>query len=139
MIIYDAENQVLGRLCSVIAKRLLNGEKIAVVNCEKAVLAGRPRSTTDKYLHKYSRGDAIKGPFFPKQPELILRRTVRGMLPWDRTRGRNAYKNLKVYVGIPSELQGKNFEKTAFNASRLKCSYITLGDVSLALGVKKRW
>jgi len=139
MIIYDAENQVLGRLCSVIAKKLLNGEKITVVNCEKAVLAGRPKFTQEKYLHKYSRGDALKGPFFPKQPERIVRRTVRGMLPWDRTKGRNAYKNLKTFVGIPSELQGKKFEKTAFDASRLTCNFMYLGDVALAMGAKKRW
>jgi len=139
MIIYDASNQILGRLCSVIAKRLLKGEKISVVNCEKAVLAGNPRFKKDKYKHKYERGDALKGPFFPKQPERILRRTVRGMLPWDRARGRNAYRNLKAYIGVPEELQGKKFEKTKFDASNLNCNFTTLGDVAIAMGAERRW
>jgi len=139
MLIYDAGNQILGRLCSVIAKQLLNGERIAVVNCEKAVLVGNPRFKKDKYLHKHERGDAFKGPFFPRQPERILRRTVRGMLPWDRTRGRNAYRNLKAYIGVPKELQGKKFEKTKFDANRLTCNYTTLGDVAIAMGAEKRW
>lgn len=140
MIVYDAENQILGRLSSVIAKQLLKGEKIFVVNAEKAVLAGSPRFTKEKYMQKYKRGDTFKGPFFPKQPERIFRRTVRGMLPWDRTRGRNAFRNLKVFTGLPEEFNKNKLEKVeAANSSRLKCKYITLNELSISLGAKKRW
>lgn len=140
MIIYDAEDQILGRLSSVIAKKLLNGEKIFVVNAEKAVIAGRPRYTLEKYLKKVKRGDPFHGPFFPKQPDRIFRRTVRGMLPWDRTRGRNAYRNLKVFIGLPEEFKGKNLEKTELaDVKKLKCRYINLEEISIALGAKKRW
>jgi large subunit ribosomal protein L13 len=140
MIIYDAEDQILGRMSSIIAKQLLKGEIISVVNAEKSVLAGNPRYTVDKYLVKIKRGDPFHGPFFPKQPDRIFRRTVRGMLPWDRAKGRTAYKNLKVFVGVPEEFKSKNFEKVkSAHASRLKCRYISLSDVSIALGAKKRW
>ena len=71
MIIYDAENQVLGRLASVIAKKLLNGETVFVVNSEKAVLAGNPKSKKEFYLAKIHRGDPFKGPFFPRYPDQI--------------------------------------------------------------------
>ncbi|MGC8812281.1 MAG: 50S ribosomal protein L13 [Candidatus Aenigmatarchaeota archaeon] len=138
--IIDAENQVLGRIASEIAKKLLKGEKVFVVNCEKAVISGNPKYTIKKYLEKIQRGDPKHGPFFPKTPDGIFRRTVRGMLPWDRAKGRKAFKNLKVFIGIPEELKNKNFEKISkADASKLKCKFITLEGLSLALGAKKTW
>ena|SRR5437667_4427726 len=140
MLFYDAENQILGRFSTVIAKKLLGGEKIIVVNSEKAVISGNPRFAIEKYLHRLARGDPIHGPFFPKMPDQILRRTVRGMLPWDRSRGRSAYRNLKVYIGTPSELKDKKFEKVKdAHSDRLRIHYITLEQLSLALGAKKNW
>jgi len=140
MRVYDAENQIVGRLSSVVAKQLLNGEKIFVVNAEKAVLSGNPKMKKQAYKERYERGDVFKGPFYPKQPDRILRRTVRGMLPWDRTRGKNAYKSLKVFIGIPEELKNKKFEKIEnASADKLNTKFITLGELSTSLGSKKRW
>ncbi|MDI6807049.1 MAG: 50S ribosomal protein L13 [Candidatus Aenigmarchaeota archaeon] len=140
MIVYDAENQILGRISSVIAKQLLKGEKVFVVNCEKAVIAGNPKFIKSKYLQKIHRGDPKHGPFFPKTPDGIFRRTVRGMLPWDRAKGRKAFKNLKVFIGIPEELKNKKIEKIEdADASKLECRYMSLGELSLALGAKRRW
>ena len=135
MKVYDAENQILGRFASVIAKELLKGEKIVVVNSEKAVMSGNPKSKVEFYFHRIERGDPIHGPFFPKPTNQILRRTVRGMLPWDRTRGREAFKNLKVFVGVPEQLKNNTFEKVALaDASRLKTKYIKLHEISDAIG-----
>jgi len=140
MLIYNAEDQILGRLCSVVSKNLLRGESIFVVNCEKAALAGNPKYTEQTYLKKIKKGSALHGPHFPKRPDDIFRRTVRGMLPWDRTTGRKAYKNLRVFIGIPEELKGKEFTQVKeANVSKLKTKYITLGDLSIAVGAKKRW
>ena len=138
MKIYDAENQILGRLSSVVAKELLNGEKIIIVNCERAVLSGSPKSKIKFYFQRVRRGDPIHGPFFPKRPNEILRRTVRGMLPWDRTRGREAFRNLKVYVGVPEEFKGKSLEKISVaDAAKLKVKYMTLEELSTSLGASK--
>ncbi|MEM5793994.1 MAG: 50S ribosomal protein L13 [Candidatus Aenigmatarchaeota archaeon] len=138
--IIDAENQILGRLASRIAKKLLEGEKIIVVNCEKAIISGNPKYTIKKYLEKIHRGDPKHGPFFPRTPDGIFRRTVRGMLPWDRAKGRKAFKNLKVFIGIPEELKDRKFEKfKEADASKLKCEFISLEELSIALGAKKRW
>jgi len=140
MIIYDAENQVLGRLSSIIAKQLLKGDEVFVVNCEKSVLAGGRKYTIKKYLQKIQRGDPRHGPFFPKTPDEIFRRTVRGMLPWDRAKGRDAFKRLKIFINMPKEFKDKRLERTkSAEASKLKCNYITLGELSIALGAKKRW
>ncbi len=140
MKIYDATDQIVGRMSTAVAKQLLSGEKISIVNAEKAVLAGNPKWKTAFYMKKIHRGDPSHGPFFPRQPQLILRRTIRGMIPWDRTRGRNAFKNLKVFIGVPEEFQGKQFEKISLaDASKLKIKSITLGDLAIQLGAKRRW
>ncbi len=39
--IIDSEGAVLGRFCTTVAKRLLNGEEIAVVNSEKVIVTGK--------------------------------------------------------------------------------------------------
>lgn len=140
MKVYDASNQVLGRLSTVIAKQLLKGEKVSVVNCEKAVISGNPRYTTGKYLQRVERGDVVHGPFFPRYPDGIFRRSVRGMLPWSQPRGKSAFKNLKVFIGLPEELKNKTLEKVEkADAGKLKTRYISLEKLSLALGAKKRW
>ena len=138
MKIYDADNQILGRMCTVIAKDLLKGENVVIVNAEKAVLSGNPRWKKAHYDQKVKRGDPFKGPFFPKYPDDILRRTVRGMLPWHQAKGRTAFKKLKVFVGIPEEYKNKQGEKVA-DASKLKTNYTYLGDLSISIGAKKRW
>lgn len=140
MIIYDAENQILGRLSSTIAKQLLKGEKISVVNCGKAVISGSLKFTKEKYKQRIKRGEVQYGPFFPRTPDGIFRRSVRGMLPWDRPKGRKAYRNLKVFIGVPEKLKNKKMVKVkGAEASKLKCKAIMLRDLSISLGAKKRW
>jgi large subunit ribosomal protein L13 len=140
MKIYDATNQIAGRLASYVAKDLLNGEQVVIVNAEKAVLSGDPKMKFREFKQKRDRGDPKKGPFYPRYPDLILRRIVRGMLPWHKDKGRKAYRRLKVYIGEPEEF--KNKEKIRIeeaDVSKLKCKYITLGDLSIMLGAEKRW
>lgn len=140
MKIYDASNQIFGRFCSQLAKELLKGEKIIVVNSEKAILSGNPKFTQKKYLEKIQRGDPHKGPFFPRYPDQILRRTIRGMLPWDRAKGREAFRRLKVFIGIPEEFKNKPLLRIeSADAKRLKTRYITLSELSIYLGAKRRW
>jgi large subunit ribosomal protein L13 len=140
MKIYDATNQIAGRLASYVAKELLNGEQVVIVNAEKAVLSGNPKMKFREFKQKIDRGDPKKGPFYPRYPDLMLRRIVRGMLPWHKDKGRKAYRRLKVYIGEPEEF--KNKEKIRIeeaDTSKLKCKYITLGDLSVMLGAEKRW
>jgi len=140
MKIFDAENQILGRLSATVAKDLLTGEKVFVVNCEKSVLSGNPKYKLSRYLEKIQKGDVKKGPFFPKTPDGILRRTVRGMLPIKKPSGRNAFKNLRVFIGVPEELKNKKLEKVkSADSDKLKTKYITLEYLSTSLGAKKRW
>ena len=140
MKIYDATNKIAGRLASYVAKDLLNGEQVVIVNAEKAVISGNPKVKFEEYKQKRDRGDPKKGPFYPRYPDLIFRRIVRGMLPWHKDKGRKAYKRLKVYIGEPEEFRNK--EKIILedaDVSKLKCKYITLEELSLMLRAEKRW
>lgn len=139
-VVIDASGHILGRLSSVIAKRLLKGERIVVVNAEKAVITGEKRVVFQRYKDKYDRGSKEKGPYFPKHPEKIFKRTVRGMLPWSSRRGREAYRRLRVFIGVPEELRNASFERVE-NALLEKVSktekFVSLEEVSKHLGWAK--
>lgn len=104
--VVDASGLVLGRAASLIAKRLLNGERIVVVNAERSVVTGGRASVIDYYTAARARGSKRTGPHFPRYPDRIFRRTVRGMLPHLKSRGKAAYDRLEVFIGVPPELAG---------------------------------
>lgn len=131
--IVDAQGAILGRLASKVAKELLKGEQVVIINAEKAIVSGNPDAIIDRYLAKIHRGDPHKGPFYPKQPDRLLRRVVRGMLPYKKQRGRIAFKKLKVFTGNPNNLQGEKISKTT---EELKAKYLTLAEISKELGWK---
>ncbi|WP_370573435.1 50S ribosomal protein L13 [Methanomethylovorans sp.] len=138
MTIIDANGLILGRLASDVAKRLLAGEKIDIVNAEKAVISGSKLDTIEEYRGKIETGSTEFGPHFPKRPDRILKRTVRGMVPYRRARGRDAMARLKVHVGVPLELKDKEIIQIAeANMKRLSSNkYMRLGDVSTKMGGK---
>jgi len=137
-IVIDADGSVLGRLCTDVAKRILNGEDVKVVNAEKAIITGSKEDIFAEYKQKKDRGKVIHGPFFPRRADLILKRTVRGMLPWDRPKGRDAYHLLKVYVGVPKELEPAEKIKLMGATKLSRDRYVTLSEVSAHLGSKVR-
>jgi len=135
--IVDATGLVLGRLASVAARQLLSGEEVYIVNIEKAIVTGRKEKIFEDYGHARERGSRENGPFFPRRPDGIMKRTVRGMLPYKLKRGRDAMALLRIYVGVPRELQGKQFEKPTAARMRRENStinFVELGDLSKRLG-----
>jgi len=140
MAVIDANGLVLGRLASVVAKRLLLGENITIVNAEKAVVVGNKEDIIERYRQKRERGHKYKGPFFPKMPHLIVKRTIRGMLPWKSRRGREAFKRLKVYIGVPEELKNSKMETIEEAKLGRKGSgaikFMSVGEISRYLGWK---
>ena len=134
--IINADGLILGRMASILATRLLAGEEIAVVNAEKAIISGPRARVFSTYRRKRERGSREGGPFFPRRPDHIVKRTIRGMLPYRRERGHDALKRIRVYVGIPKELAGKEMETLeAASIKRLGSPrFVTLGAVSRFLG-----
>jgi len=135
-IIIDAENAVVGRLASFAAKKALQGNKLAVVNSEKAIIIGKKELILDKYIKKRQLGKGVqKGPHMPSRADMILRRIIRGMLPWDRAIGREAYKRIYCFNGVPEKY--KNKEKDFMKLETKKAiNYLTIKDISRELGEK---
>jgi len=139
----DASDHVLGRLASKVAKLALLGYEVHVVNAEKTVITGKKDFVLSYWKHKIlERGDWYKGPFYPKRPDRIVKRVVRGMLP-KNWRGRIALKRVKAYIGVPDELKDKNFEKfedalihEKLKRAKRKIWYVYLKDIAEYVGAK---
>lgn len=112
-ILIDATNEVLGRLCSQVAKILRGknkpcytphtdcGDYVIVINADKVKLTGS--KLTDKVYVRhtgYPGGQRFATPadYLSKKPEFVIEEAVRGMLPKTRL-GDAIFKNLKVYAG----------------------------------------
>lgn len=135
--VVNADKLILGRMASAVAKRLLEGEKIAIVNADRAVISGKKRSKVGKAKKFLEVGHARKGPFHSRRPDRIVRRTVRGMLPYKQFKGKQAYKRLRVFIGVPETLKHRTMEVlAAAHAERLKCPYFTIKDLAEEIGWK---
>jgi large subunit ribosomal protein L13 len=137
-VVINGEGLVLGRMCSKVAKRLLNGEEVIVVNAEKVVLSGKKKSKVAEAKQFLEVGAPERGPFHSRRPDRIVRKTVRGMVPWKQAKGKTAYKRLKVYLGVPDELAGQPMETIEeVSASKLKGPHFTLGELAVEVGWNK--
>ena len=137
-IIVDVTDCIAGRVCSHVSKLLLEGNRVAVVNSENAMLSGNRYMTISlykRYLEINSVTNPIHGPFHPRRPDTILTRMIRGMVPKTKTRGVEAFKRLRVYIGIPEELKNKNAESFEdAKITRAPSKYISIGEVAKQIG-----
>lgn len=136
--VIDGENLLLGRLCSIVAKRAINGEEIAIINAEKVIVSGSRAMVLEEYYVKRVRGSVEGGPFYPRRPDHILKRTVRGMIPYKTRPGAAAFKRIKTYVGVPYEFKDAETEvlEDAHRDRLSRARYVTLGAISTNLGSK---
>ncbi len=138
--IIDGEGLVLGRLASKVSKKLLEGESITVLNAEKILISGTKEWAYIKYKQRIDRASISNprtmGPKYPRRPDDIFRRTVRGMIPYKQSKGREAFKTLKVYVGIPNEFEGQETVQLPETMPRHIKKSVELGKISRLLGLK---
>ena len=133
--VVDAEGLILGRMASKVAKKLLNGEQVIIVNAEKSVISGKKRSKVLEAKEFLEVGAPEKGPFHYRRPDRIMRKTVRGMLPIKQPKGLTAFKRLKVFMGVPEEFKGLKTETFAeAQATKLKGPHFTLGELAKEIG-----
>ena len=137
-IVIDVANCISGRICSHVSKLLLQGNRVTIVNAEKAMLSGHRYKTIQLYkehLEINSVTNPIHGPFHPRRPDTILTKMVRGMIPKRKSSGIEAFKRLRVYIGIPESL--KNSEIKYYDDSKItkpSSYYITVGEVAKEIG-----
>ncbi len=133
--VINAEGLILGRMASRVAKKLLNGENVIIVNAEKSVLSGKKKSKVAEAKQFLEVGAPEKGPFHYRRPDRITRQTVRGMLPIRKPKGKTAFKRLKVFMGVPEDLKDREmdtFEEA--QAAKLKGPYLTLAELAKEIG-----
>ena len=133
--IINADGALLGRLSTITAKRLINGEEIAVINSEKAIISGKKFAIKQRYKEKIEVGTYRKGPYFPRMPDRLVKRTIRGMIPYQKPHGRTAFKRIKCYIGVPKEFEGKKFESIK-ESEKQPVDFITIEELSRFLGAK---
>ncbi|WPK27380.1 hypothetical protein PUMCH_004767 [Australozyma saopauloensis] len=143
LIVIDGKGHLLGRLASIVAKQLLNGQNITVVRCEALNISGeffRNKLKFHDYLRKATRYNRTKGPFHFRAPSRVLYKAIRGMIPHKTARGKAALERLKVFEGVPSPYDKKKrvVVPQALRVLRLKPGrkYTTVGKLSAAVGWK---
>ncbi|WP_181691790.1 50S ribosomal protein L13 [Natronomonas sp. LN261] len=140
-VVVDARNCILGRVASQIAELALDGERVAVVNAEDAVITGGEEDIMSVYRKRNEVG-SNRGPHYPTRPDRLFKRSVRGMLPYKTTRGREAFENVRIYLGNPYEdddsVESDVLEGTSLDRlSNIK--FVSLGSISENLGANVTW
>lgn len=120
-VVVDAENMVLGRLASVVAKMLRGkykpnftahvdcGDNVIVINAEKVALTGKKMSDKVYVRHTgYPGGQRTMSPqdILAKYPERLVEKAVKGMLPKNKL-GSALYRNLHVVVGAEHKFEAQ--------------------------------
>ena len=138
-VVVDARDCILGRVASEVAQRALDGERVAIVNAEDAVITGDKEDVFETYRTRIQLG-SDRGPNYPRRPDTIFKRAVRGMVPYKKKRGREAFENVRVYVGNPYEDDREAEIVEGTSLDRLSnIRFVHLGEVSEQLGANVTW
>jgi len=136
-VVVDARDCILGRVASQVAERAMDGERIAIVNAERAVITGSRDDVMSVYRDRVRVG-SDRGPYYPKRPDGIFKRAVRGMIPYKTTKGREAFENVRVYLGNPYDEDPTVLDETSLDRlSNIK--FVSLGEISEQLGANVTW
>ena len=143
VVVIDCKNHLFGRLASIVAKELLNGQRVVCVRCEDINISGSFYRNKLKFLdrmRKHSNSNHTIGPFHMRSPGRIFYRTIRGMVPHKTHRGKCAMERLKCFEGVPApyDKMKRMAVPDAFRVTRLKVGrrYCVLGRLSDELGWK---
>ncbi len=140
-ILFDANGKILGRLSTIVAKSLLNGSEVVVVNAEGAVISGAKKVILEKYRTRVNLKEKMNpehSPYWPRRPDLLVKRIIRGMLPYKKPSGKAAYRRLKVYIGMPEEFaKVKPVEMESKDPRGMYVGHITIAELSRLLGYEQ--
>jgi len=138
-IVVDATNHIAGSLSSHVAKLLITGNRVSILNCEKIMYSGTRANLIAEYRAFLEINSIIHpkhGPVHYRRPDTIISKMIRGMLPFDRKpSGITAFKRLRAYIGSPQEL--KPFKKIQFEKAlirRSQSNYTTMAELCRVIG-----
>jgi large subunit ribosomal protein L13 len=135
--VIDATDTLIGRLATQAARAALHGKTVRVINCEKAVISGSKRFLVTEWKRRYVQGVPRKGPYIHRYPDRMVRRIIRGMLPYHNPRGREAFERLMCYIGTPTELHAAKPVQIEAKSTKLPTAkFMTMGDLCKEIGGK---
>lgn len=105
VVVVDGRGHLVGRLASIVAKEILNGQKVVVVRCEELIMSNSIYANQIKFKHfekKRTATNPKRGPFHETSPVQLFKRAVRGMIPRKTARGHAALQRFRAYEGIPA-------------------------------------
>lgn len=141
VLVVDATDQVMGRLASKVAKLLLEGYRVYIVNAPNTLISGKKKSVVREWKEFLKIGSVIHprhGPYHPRRPDTILRDVIKGMVPRRKPRGREALRRLRVYNYVPDELpKGRVVRFKEAEPRKPRMYYMTLGELARELGWKQ--
>lgn len=135
MLIIDGTDYVFGRLATQIAKKALSGEEVHIINAEKLIIKGDKNAIAEKFKERrrqVNKANPEHAAKWPRVPHLLVKRMIRGMLPWKTKRGKEAYKRIIVYSGNPKGLTAS----APIDAEKYDgiAKHITIADLCSRLG-----
>merc|ERR1719456_832113 len=144
-IVIDGKQHLIGRLAAVVAKELLNGQRIVVVRAEEIIKSGPLYKNRMKYVEwlklKSNTNPRHGGPYHFKAPSKLFWRVVRGMVRHKTARGTAAMDRLRVYEGVPAPYSHKKRQLVpqAMRAVRLTNGrkWCRMGDLCASVGWNK--
>ena len=145
-IVIDGKGHLMGRLASVVAKELLNGQRVVVVRAEQLVLSGLLYNRRVDYLEWKGKNSNTNprrgGPYHYKAPAKLMWKCIKGMIPRKTERGKAALEKLKIFEGCPFPYSNmkKTYVPKALKVLRLKFGRksCTLGELSTSVGWNKK-
>ncbi|MBI2444912.1 50S ribosomal protein L13 [Candidatus Micrarchaeota archaeon] len=136
-LVIDAKDAIVGRLGAYVAKKVAENESVVIVNAEKAVFSGKAEYVAGIYSRRREMMDKANPEHsakWPRRPDLLLKRIIRGMLPKRNARMKAALGNLRIYMGVP---HGTKDAKPFVNTSQqLARAHVSLEEVCERLGWK---
>ncbi|MCL5122820.1 MAG: 50S ribosomal protein L13 [Candidatus Marsarchaeota archaeon] len=140
-LVIDADRKVVGRVASVTAKSLLQGKKVAVINAEKAVISGSKNDIVKRYTTRVNlkeKANPEHSAYWPRRPDMLVKRIIRGMIPYRKPHGKDAYRRLLVFVGVPKAFEGAKIEELKVKDVRgMFVNTMTVKELSELLGYKR--
>lgn len=139
--VVDGTNHIAGRLASNVAKLLLQGNRVSIINCENIMISGNRSNIIKEYRDFLEISSIIHpehGPYHPRRPDTIMERMIRGMLPRDKPSGQAAHKRLRTYIGSQKGLKG--MEKIGFEKAKItrsSANYTTMANLGETIGWTK--
>ena len=136
--IIDAKNQIVGRIATFAAKQALLGQKVDIINSEDAIMTGSKENIQAKYKERRKKGGPHHGPYYARLPDRIVRRIIRGMLPYKQERGKKAFARVMCYIGTPKDVEGQQTKVPGADYTKLRTAqYLTIQKIAAFMDNRK--